>query len=185
MTYDSDRPPDWTTYDRVASASADIRDILHMHGVPARLQMVLGPNNFHRMIEMLDCIDINLKKMGRLGLRWATEIITYRGTSTEDTRCLRALRKYEAADKINEGWNRAEAWATDTAKEESSLIKVNCDVTLFEIDGKDAATDNKRIQVNSHWNRPALVVLVVDGKSFTVAADDLKAAIANATNTSR
>lgn len=63
------------------------------------------------------------------------------------------------------------------------MIKVQNTVTVYEVDGKEIGGINgPTLSVKSHWLRPSLVVLEVDGKALTVVADDLRAAIANATN---
>ena len=64
------------------------------------------------------------------------------------------------------------------------LIFVLNTINIYEIDGKDVAIkDRVYLEIESHWNRPQLVTLKIDGKSLTVGADALKLAIANATNT--
>lgn len=62
------------------------------------------------------------------------------------------------------------------------MIKVSNEITIYEVDGKEQSVPMPAMAVLSHWNRPALVVLHVDGKKLTVSARDLQAAITNATN---
>lgn len=65
------------------------------------------------------------------------------------------------------------------------MIKVMCEVTVYETDDK-AAPPNAALIVNSHWNDDRMVVLETpSGHRFTVVAKHLKAAIDNATNTAR
>lgn len=66
------------------------------------------------------------------------------------------------------------------------MIKVTNEVNVYEVDDKDVSIPAPRILVKSHWNSDALVVLVTPGgERLTVAADDLRSAIDNATNTRR
>lgn len=58
------------------------------------------------------------------------------------------------------------------------MIEVESKIPEYEV-------DDKHIIVKSHWNRPALIVLVIDNITHTVNASELKSAIDNATNTSR
>lgn len=65
------------------------------------------------------------------------------------------------------------------------MIKVSNTLTVYEVDGRDqfGQKDAPTITVSAHWNRRALVVVKVDGKEYAVLADDLDAAVRNATNT--
>lgn len=66
------------------------------------------------------------------------------------------------------------------------MIKVNSTLDVYETDGQEVRELNgPKINVGSHWNRPTLVVLEVDGKRYTVSAADLDAAVRNATNNNR
>jgi hypothetical protein len=67
------------------------------------------------------------------------------------------------------------------------MIKVQCLVTIYEIDGRDfpGAPEEHQITVRSHWNRDAFIELEIEGKRYTVVASDLEAAITNAHNTAR
>lgn len=59
MSYDTDHAH-WSLFERVQTAAADMRNMLSMHAVKDSLRMVLGPNNYVRAFEYLDCIDKNL-----------------------------------------------------------------------------------------------------------------------------
>lgn len=70
-------------------------------------------------------------------------------------------------------------------------IKVQSEVTVYEQDGVKAPMLSSRsefapVVVSSHWNQRSMVVLRVKvgevEKSVTVNANDLQAAINNATN---
>ncbi len=70
--------------------------------------------------------------------------------------------------------------------EGGSVIKVTNEIRVYEIDNKETTGRlQPRIEVESHWNRPDFIKLVLDGKSYTVVASDLTAAIRNAANTAR
>lgn len=61
-------------------------------------------------------------------------------------------------------------------------------VKAYEVDGTEPHPGGPEImiKVSSHWNRSEFVVLETpDGTRFTVAADDLQRAIANAVNRGR
>jgi len=63
------------------------------------------------------------------------------------------------------------------------MIKVSNELKLLEIDGKaESGLDCPKMVVRSHWNRDSLIVLLVNGVSYTVSASDILAAIKNATN---
>ena len=53
---------------------------------------------------------------------------------------------------------------------------------VYEVDGQETNLSRPTIQVQSHWNRSGMIVLVIDGKGITVLATQLTAAIANALN---
>lgn len=61
------------------------------------------------------------------------------------------------------------------------MIKVSNEIKTYE----GGQLDKPVIQLNSHWNDNKMVVIVIDGKQYTVCAADLKAAVDNATNTAR
>ena len=69
------------------------------------------------------------------------------------------------------------------------MIESQNKVKIYEENGRDAvpdgAGDQPSICVKSHWNQETMVVLMVAGVNYTVAAGDLMAAIKNATNTAR
>ncbi len=67
------------------------------------------------------------------------------------------------------------------------MIKVTCEVKVYEVDGKEAkhSPSDEPVIVSSHWNYRDRVVLTLNGKSVTVLADDLEKAINNATNTNK
>lgn len=66
----------------------------------------------------------------------------------------------------------------------ANRIKVESQVNVYEIDGKDTGPtiDRPVVRVLSHWNANHLVVLDIDGKRYTVVASNLEAAIKNARN---
>jgi hypothetical protein len=107
-TYEDQRPDSWTTYDRIASASDQLRFLINMRGIPEQLRLVLGPQNQERLTKLLDCIDANLFKMGELGLGWA---VTVFASSIESSLFQRVL-DLRTAGQVNEAWNLVEAWAT-------------------------------------------------------------------------
>lgn len=59
------------------------------------------------------------------------------------------------------------------------MIDVKCKVTTYE----ESAT--KEVVVESHWNNERFVVLHIGTKTVTVGANDILAAIKNATNSNR
>ena len=66
------------------------------------------------------------------------------------------------------------------------MIKVVNEVEIYEIgNGVEAASGTKPLLVQSHWNLPERVILKRGTMEITVLADDLIAAIKNATNTER
>ena len=66
------------------------------------------------------------------------------------------------------------------------MIKVTQTVDILEENGKEVSLGKSPcIEVRSHWNHNEWVVLVVGERSITVEADDLEAAIENATNINR
>jgi len=58
------------------------------------------------------------------------------------------------------------------------MIKVEYEVPEYEV-------DDKIITVKSHWSRPSLVVIVINGIEHVFNARELKSAIDNATHTCR
>jgi len=66
------------------------------------------------------------------------------------------------------------------------MIKVMNKVSTYEVDGQEVSSvDGKPLVVDSHWNRNKMVRLKYGKVDITVLAQDLKAAIDNATNTAR
>lgn len=65
------------------------------------------------------------------------------------------------------------------------MIKVKNEIKVCEINNKEVDWPKNSIQVLSHWNDDNKVVLVIDDKCYTVSANDLEAAIKNATNINR
>lgn len=63
-------------------------------------------------------------------------------------------------------------------------IKVKNEVDICEIDGEPTKVGgNRTLVVKECFNNSRRVTLVFGGKSITVRAEDLRAAITNATNT--
>jgi len=65
------------------------------------------------------------------------------------------------------------------------MIKVTNEVPVREVDGVVARIGGPTISVESHWNWSGSVVLVVEGKRYTVSRNDIDAAVANASNVPR
>lgn len=59
------------------------------------------------------------------------------------------------------------------------MIKVKCEVNTYDKPKKPL------VLVRSHWNRNSMIVIEIGDIEVTVIAEDLKAAIDNATNTKR
>jgi hypothetical protein len=113
MSYDDERPADWSTYDRVASAAADLKFLLfEMRGSKENLQLALGPNNYERAREYLDCVATNLKKLGKTSLLFATAVLTQSPDDPVVQRVLGRVQARIAEDDINGAWNHVEAWLT-------------------------------------------------------------------------
>lgn len=67
------------------------------------------------------------------------------------------------------------------------MIKVESEIPVYEIEGKDVSINPPRpvMKISSHWNRHQMVVIRSPQdpeKSITVLAADLVAAVTNATN---
>ena len=63
-------------------------------------------------------------------------------------------------------------------------IDITQKINVYEVDDEEVATGKTvELGVNSHWNYDDFVVLEFGGKKLTVDADNLMAAIQNATNT--
>ena len=65
------------------------------------------------------------------------------------------------------------------------MIKVNSEVNIQEDRGQEVTLGNRRLHVESHWNRNEWVVLTIGDERVTVDASDLEAAIKNARNSAR
>lgn len=122
MAYDDERPDDWSTFDRVATATDDLATMLQMHDVVEPLKAILGPENYKRLYEYVDCIEKNLDEMGERALRWAQIAIeqdlqgsTGGAAASESLDALRGIEeqlenKHRAVCPINKAWNIAEKW---------------------------------------------------------------------------
>lgn len=111
MAYDDERPEHWTSYDCVATASDNLRFLLNMRDIPEQLKLVLGPENYKRAIELLDCIDKRLKAMGTLGASWAASLMAETAGDGADMDRLLKLNNARAEGDFNKAWNIAERWA--------------------------------------------------------------------------
>ena len=108
MSYDDECPSNWSTYDRVATAAADLRFLLfEMRAGENRenLRAVMGPQNYERAREYLDCVDANLKRMGSIALSLAQSI------EPADASILGRVQARISAGDINGAWNLIEAWS--------------------------------------------------------------------------
>ena len=66
------------------------------------------------------------------------------------------------------------------------MIKVVNRLKVYEVNGKENTEEEERLEVESHWNIDRFVVLKInDAVKITVSANDLIAAIKNATNTNK
>lgn len=106
-----DKPDHWTSYDHVATASDNLRFLLNMRGIPEQLKLVLGPENFKRAIEHLDCIDKQLKEMGNLAVSWAASLMAERASDGDDMKRLQKLNDMRRDGEVNRAWNVSERWA--------------------------------------------------------------------------
>lgn len=62
-------------------------------------------------------------------------------------------------------------------------MKTENKVEAYELNGTESPMMNRPVMiVKNHWNRRQLVVIEVDGKSYTVDAEEMKRAIDNSTN---
>jgi ribosomal protein L25 (general stress protein Ctc) len=63
------------------------------------------------------------------------------------------------------------------------MIEVTNEIKVYEIDGKEIkALNYPLMKIISHRNYDSRISIEIDGKTYTVIASDLRAAIANATN---
>jgi len=65
------------------------------------------------------------------------------------------------------------------------MIKVTCEVKVYEKDGTSCGMENQTILVLSHLIQDDRVEIVFENARVVVVANDLIAAIENATNTKR
>jgi hypothetical protein len=65
------------------------------------------------------------------------------------------------------------------------MIKVTCEVKVYEKDGISCGMENHTILVLSHLIQDDRIEIVFEEGRIVVVADDLIAAIENATNTKR
>jgi len=63
-------------------------------------------------------------------------------------------------------------------------IEVINSVPIYEIDGEEKGlpNDDETLQIKSHWNNNKMVIIKLNDKEVTVAAEDLEKAVVNATN---
>ena len=62
-------------------------------------------------------------------------------------------------------------------------VDVECNVKIYEVNGEESrAVGGPSLMVRSHWNRGSMVVLVIDGKEYTVHGSDFARAIEKAEN---
>jgi hypothetical protein len=59
MSYDDEHQL-WSPFDRAQTAAADLRFVLSMHTSKDQVRNAIGPNNYARAFEYLDCVDKNL-----------------------------------------------------------------------------------------------------------------------------
>lgn len=68
-------------------------------------------------------------------------------------------------------------------KEIAMSIKVVSEVNIYRIDGVETRlSENKSVEVKSVGEYSKMIYLVIDGKTYEVAAADLEKAIRNAIN---
>ena len=65
------------------------------------------------------------------------------------------------------------------------MIKVQCEVKVYEKVGGGDSSDSEPIFVDSHWNEDRKVYITIQGVKVVVVAQDLIAAINNCTNSGR
>ena len=64
-------------------------------------------------------------------------------------------------------------------------VKVETEITLYELDGEEIPLEDVSVKVSSHWNARELVVLKCGEHEYTVSALDLGKALENAQNVRR
>jgi hypothetical protein len=134
MSYDDECPANWSSYDRVATAAADMRFLMfemqagvHVLGPlvfarrigdtkPSRedLRAAMGPLNYERAREYLDCVAGNVKKMGSIALAFAATVMA-QSTDPSAAPVLDRVRARMSEDNINGAWNLVEAWVCGRA----------------------------------------------------------------------
>lgn len=134
MSYDDERPADWSTYDRVATSAADMRFLMfemqagaHVLGSlvfarrigdtkPSRedLRAAMGPLNYERAREYLDCVAVNVKRMGAIALSFATTAME-QSPDPAVVPILERVRALMSKDDVNGAWNLVEAWSCGRA----------------------------------------------------------------------
>jgi hypothetical protein len=65
------------------------------------------------------------------------------------------------------------------------MIKVTCEVKVYELNGIPCGTEEQNILIYSHPIKDDRVEITLAGTNIVVVADDLIADIENATNTKR
>lgn len=148
QSYDESRPVHWTSYDRVATASADLRMVFTI------LKMTLGPTNYTSVLEYLDCIDKNLEKMGKLTISWAT--------SNRDKETLDRLRHMATNPNTttNDVWNLLETGVAVVVLDDEDDAHAAADVGFVEPKPDDiasAAVLRDRADDIYEWLRARLV----------------------------
>ncbi len=64
----------------------------------------------------------------------------------------------------------------------TTRMDVEIRLPVYEVDGKEVSLGKHSVAISSHWNRTTdLVVITIDGKSYTVAADAISKAVQRAT----
>ena len=131
MSYDDECPVNWSTYDRVATAAANMRFLMfemragaHVLGPlvfarrigdikPSRedLRAAMGPQNYERAREYLDGVAVNVKKMGSIALSFATAMMA-QSSDPAVAPILDRVRALLSEDNVNAAWNLVEAWAS-------------------------------------------------------------------------
>lgn len=118
--YEQSRSADWTSYDRVATALADMKFLLLEMGDDhhkQQLRNLLGPENYKRLNEFFVCAEGNLQKMGRLATGWAATAMDRAlegrdgGASEADAKQLDKMEQLRERHEINRAWNIAEEWS--------------------------------------------------------------------------
>jgi hypothetical protein len=112
VTYDDERPAHWSTYDRVATAAADLRFLLfemRASDNQHRLQCVMGPHNYERAREYLDCVAANLKRLGSVAISLATTVMA-QSTDPAAKAIVDRVRARASVGDVNGAWNLVEAW---------------------------------------------------------------------------